>query len=375
MPMPWIDILYLHYVNEDGTASIGGVQSYIREISLILTELGAQVRICQFADRPFSLKLAEHISVEGFAISETKAASRYQALYDASLRTQKEGFAFTLFATDNIIPKKLNGKAMAIQHGIAWDIPRDRGNIPLLRQFLSRCRSAYSTVRRVGQVQQVVCVDYNFLNWYRTQVDAPKTKLTVIPNYTHIAPPTEKPSERINLIFARRLVDYRGTRVFTEAVKPLLHKYEHLHITIAGSGPDESWMKQQLAPYDQVRFIQYQAQDSLLIHKDQHIAVVPTVGAEGTSLSLLEAMAAGCAVICTDVGGMTQIIANGYNGLMVPAGNANALRHGIEELIQEGQYRKALADTGYEYVKTAYSYDRWRNRWIQVLRDMLGEEV
>ncbi len=373
MTMPWIDILYLYYTNEDGTASIGGVQSYIREISLILTELGAQVRICQFADRPFTLKLTEHITVEGFAIPKMKSRLRYQKLYDESLRTRKKDVSFTLFATDNIIPKKLQGRCMAIQHGIAWDIPRHRSKTSLLRQFLSRCLNAYGTIRRVGQMEHVVCVDYNFLNWYRTQVDAPKNTLSVIPNYAHIAPPTEKPSDVVNLIFARRLVDYRGTRVFTEAIKPLLNKYKHLRVTVAGSGPDETWMKQQLATYDQVQFICYEAHESPLIHKDQHIAVIPTVGAEGTSLSLLEAMAARCAVICTDVGGMTQIIANDYNGRMVPAGSVEDLRLAMDELIQDEVKRKTLADTGYEYVKTAYSYERWRKQWTQILLEMMNK--
>ncbi|WP_420491566.1 glycosyltransferase [Neobacillus drentensis] len=41
------------------------------------------------------------------------------------------------------------------------------------------------------------------------------------------------------------------------------------------------------------------------------------LGSEGTSLSLLEAMAAKCAEIATNVGGMTNIILDNYNGLII----------------------------------------------------------
>ncbi len=374
MTTPCVDILYLHYASEDGTVSIGGVQTYIRELSLILIELGARVRICQFAPRPFLLSLQEDITVQGFPVPEGPSARRYQRLYDEAYNTRSPDHAFTLFATDNIIPHKLQGRAMAIQHGIAWDIPRTNRKASLLRQFLGRCRNAYGVVRRISSVEKVVCVDYNFVNWYRTQVYTSETPLLVIPNYAHISPPSDKPRDTVNLIFARRLCDYRGTRVFTRAVIPLLDRYPELHVTIAGSGPDEAWMREQLASYDAVRFIRYEAHESAQIHSDQHIAVVPTVGAEGTSLSLLEAMAAGCAVICTDVGGMTQIVVNGSNGRMVPAGDTDSLRQAIEDLICDRDQRAILARRGYDCVTASYSYDRWRTQWTRILLDMLGKE-
>ena len=46
-------------------------------------------------------------------------------------------------------------------------------------------------------------------------------------------------------------------------------------------------MKAQLVDYSNVHFISYKSNESLLIHLDKDIAVVPTVGSEGTSLSLL----------------------------------------------------------------------------------------
>lgn len=102
------------------------------------------------------------------------------------------------------------------------------------------------------------------------------------------------------------------------------------------------------------------------------IAVVPTIGSEGTSLSLLEAMAAHCAVICTNVGGMTNIVIDQYNGLMIKPTEAD-LVYAIEDLIINVEKRNKLADRGYETVKQAFSHEVWSNRWKKVLLDAKSE--
>lgn len=364
-----VDILYIHYTDKDGNIAIGGVQSYIRELSALIAELGLKVRIVQFADVPFSLKLSNNIEAVAFAIDDKKPSVRYRKLYKEALRTRSEP-TFTIFAADTIVPPKVKEACLTIQHGIFWDIPL-KGSRPLIRQSLSRAIASYRQIQRLRNVSQIVCVDYNFLNWYRTQLDRAENCFRVIPNYTHIAPPRVKSEDEIRLIFARRLFEYRGTKVFTEAVKPLLEKYPKLQVTVAGSGPDEDWMKEQLSSYDRVRFIRYTAEQSVEIHSDHHIAAVPSVGSEGTSLSLLEAMSAGCAVVCTDVGGMSQIVIDGYNGRIVPAGQVNALRDALELLIKDTRMRQDLAARGYETAACAYSYERWQAEWRALLRRVL----
>ncbi|WP_350563863.1 glycosyltransferase family 4 protein, partial [Psychrobacter sp. CAL346-MNA-CIBAN-0220] len=63
--------------------------------------------------------------------------------------------------------------------------------------------------------------------------------------------------------------------------------------------------------------MQYGPNESFSVHKCQHIAIIPTLGSEGTSLSMIEAMAAGCMVISSNVGGLSNLIINGFNGRLV----------------------------------------------------------
>lgn len=357
-----VDIIYGKYVDETTkNKTIGGVQTYITDIVKILVEMGVTVRIVQFAQVHFKHESEKNVFVEGFAIKGNKPTQRYQKLYDLAQETA-QNVSLTIFATDSIVPKKIKGKNIAIQHGINWDIPCDKGH-SIFRQVVSKAFSAYKTVKRMQSLDAIVCVDYNFINWYRTQLDCVKSKLYSFPNYTRIAKQCEKPTDKIRIVFARRLFEYRGTRVFTSVAKKILSEYKNVEISIAGTGPDEQWMKKQLSEFKNVVFTSYESEKSLDFHIDKHIAVVPTVGSEGTSLSLLEAMSAQCAVVCSDVGGMTNIVLNGYNGIMVPAGNDEELYLAIKKLIDNPNLLGKISKNGYSTVFDSFSYDIWRKKW------------
>ena len=171
----------------------------------------------------------------------------------------------------------------------------------------------------------------------------------------------------MRIIFARRFYEYRGTRIFTEAIKRILNEYANVDVTMAGDGPDKGWMKAQLVDYSNVHFISYKSNESLLIHLDKDIAVVPTVGSEGTSLSLLEAMASKCAVICSNVGGMTNIILDGYNGLMIEPTSDN-IYLALKQLLDNPEQRGCLACKAYETSSHAFSFENWKKRWLNIIK-------
>ena len=350
-----------------GIHTIGGVQTYVYELSAIFRELGFDVTI--YAYDPKEREADENgCHVRGYNIPDDKnRIKRLDALVCQEMQSIDD---LVLIDTHfRVYPKSKIKHLITIQHGISWDIPRYRGH-SIVRMMLAKAVDAYSTVKQLEVCEHAVCVDHNFVNWYRALMEEPHCRFTVIPNFTHIFPIVEKPADRINIMFARRLIEYRGTRVFTSAIKRILPDYDNVYVTIAGDGPDLKWMKSELASFDHVNFTTYQAQDSAKIHADKHIAVVPTVGSEGTSLSLLEAMSSQCAVICSDVGGMTDIVLDGYNGIMVGAGNSESLYQAMKSLIDNPEDIKRLSKIGYETVKQSFSYERWKMQWIEVIQGL-----
>ncbi len=72
------------------------------------------------------------------------------------------------------------------------------------------------------------------------------------------------------------------------------------------------------------------------------VAIAPSVWPEPCSTVVMEAMLAGRPVIATRIGGMTDLVADGESGFLVRPGDATALQHAIERLLENGSLRTAM---------------------------------
>lgn len=85
---------------------------------------------------------------------------------------------------------------------------------------------------------------------------------------------------------------------------------------------------------------------------------------EGTSIALLEAMASGCAVVATAVGGTTAVLSDRKTGILVESGSAAALSEALWRLVSDraerleyGRHARDLAIKRYSIAATAAAYD------------------
>ena len=98
-----------------------------------------------------------------------------------------------------------------------------------------------------------------------------------------------------------------------------------------------------------------------------------TTASEGTSLSCLEAMASGNAVIATNVGGLPDLVQDGYNGLLIEP-ESKALGTALEKLIRQSRLRRELAARGVEVART-FQLPVWRERWRALLIEHLDDKA
>ena len=117
---------------------------------------------------------------------------------------------------------------------------------------------------------------------------------------------------------------------------------------------------------ERVDFTKFDTTESVDFHTAYDIAMVPSLYSEGTSLSLLEAMSAGCACIATDVGGLSNIIINGHNGILIRP-DAGDLRNATELLIKNKEKRLYLAENAKRTVLDSFTYEIWSERWNSFL--------
>lgn len=366
-------ILYNRYYSLDGKEkTVGGIQTYITMLNTVISKAKMKPIIYQYANEDFKIEENE-CTIVGVKVNiKWKSKKKKRVLFEAVKTVINKQDDLIIFASDNMIVPCKEYKSIAIQHGIYWDIPMDKKISKFKNKMyvFFKAIKAYKIISRISKIKNIVCVDYNFINWYRTQVAYTEPRLTVIPNCTEISEVVNKPTESINIMFARRFFYYRGTRVYAEVVKKLLDKYSNVKFLFAGDGPDKNYLKSIFKTYDRVEFMKYSSEDSLKIHSEYHIAVVPTLGSEGTSLALLEAMSTQCAVVATNVGGMTNVILNKYNGILTSP-TIEELFNALVELIEDSNLRNRIAQNGYDTVKSAFAFKNWEENWIKVLNEIV----
>jgi glycosyltransferase involved in cell wall biosynthesis len=86
--------------------------------------------------------------------------------------------------------------------------------------------------------------------------------------------------------------------------------------------------------------------------------VVLTSRNEGSPVSIIEAMAAGRAVVCTDVGGVRDVVTSGTSGLLVPYGDPEALAASIDGLLGDQDRRERLGAEARRAVYPRYDVSR-----------------
>lgn len=376
-------IAYRFFDFTSGKVKIGGIQTYILDLSLLLVKMNYETEVIVMLEN--KKELYGYTKYKGFSIREVFCpVNMRQTTFDSLYRSEPQSTLFVVITIDMKIKVADLKNVITIQHGISWDFP-----VSAMRTLYHHVKYAHIVrkiiynireVRKFLNVSNMVCVDYNYVNWLRTFVDIPENKnVRVIPNYASnciseieleekIATLALQPYKRI--VFARRMEERRGTKLFANVVKRLKREYPDLEVTFAGDGALTEWVKNELNNVSKINFTTFECADSINFHKNFDIAVVPTIFSEGTSLSLCEAMAAGCYPIATFVGGLSNILIDGYNGsLCYP--NEEDVYLKVKEILDMPQKQfSSIVRKAYHTYKTSFSKEKWELNWRNYIMNL-----
>jgi glycosyltransferase involved in cell wall biosynthesis len=96
---------------------------------------------------------------------------------------------------------------------------------------------------------------------------------------------------------------------------------------------------------------------------------------EGQPLALVEAMAYGCPIVATEVGGIPELISHGVNGLLCPPGDAGCLARQILALINDPQLRARLGSSARDsYVQGPFQPAAVCRRFVSVYDGVLRQQ-
>jgi phosphatidylinositol alpha-mannosyltransferase len=87
------------------------------------------------------------------------------------------------------------------------------------------------------------------------------------------------------------------------------------------------------------------------------VYVSPATGRESFGIVLLEAMAAGTAIVCSDIHGYKGVVRRGEQALLVPPGESRPLAEAIRRVLDDPDLRERMRQSGLERV-VEFGWDR-----------------
>lgn len=187
---------------------------------------------------------------------------------------------------------------------------------------------------------------------------------------------------RAVVLFVGRLVEKKGADVLLDAWHALGAAGRQGRVLwIVGDGTQRAALEQQvgragLAP--SVRFFGRVPNAQLPdYYAAAQLCVVPSVvdahgDTEGQGVVLLEAMAAGRAVLASRVGGIAEVIVDGQTGILVPPGDLTALALALTSLLETPDRARALGTIGQTRARAAYDWPRIAARFIALYAQVGG---
>ena len=139
------------------------------------------------------------------------------------------------------------------------------------------------------------------------------------------------------------------------------------HLDLVGDGPEQDAMRRlarEKGLAGRVKFHGYLDDPSGLLAQSQ--LFVLSSRSEAFPRSILEALRAGLPVVASDVGGVGEAIANGVTGLLVPAGNPQALASALGSLLESSSWRKSMGAEARAAYERSYRLEVMTGRTLTV---------
>jgi len=153
-----------------------------------------------------------------------------------------------------------------------------------------------------------------------------------------------------------RLTEEKGVSYLLQSMRRVINSFPGVTLVITGEGPLEVKLKKEsidLGIGDNVLFAGARLDIPELL-KLFDIFVLPSLS-EGLPICLLEAMAAGCPVVATDVGGVSVAIKHGRNGSLVRPGHPGGLAAEIIRVLASKDLRDRYSRNGVRIAKERFS--------------------
>jgi glycosyltransferase involved in cell wall biosynthesis len=179
--------------------------------------------------------------------------------------------------------------------------------------------------------------------------------------------------ERFVVGWVGRMTGVKRTDDVLESVARLREGGVDAALLLVGDGPDREHVEQRASALGIIRhcyFLGYQ-EDVSDWYQAFDTLILPSSN-EGTPVVVIEALASGCPVVATSVGGVPDVVREGVDGFLVPAGDVEALAQRLTRLAADSELRERMGAAGRESVPERYAVERLVGDIDELYRSLLA---
>jgi len=209
----------------------------------------------------------------------------------------------------------------------------------------------------------------------RQEFGRSRSPLVLVKNGINFVDERARPrSSPPRVVMLANFLSYKGHSDLVQAVA-LIDRNLRFCIELYGSGPERDKVADLIQALDLNSLVTIYdfTDDPLKVLEQAQLLVLPS-HTEGLPNAILEAMAVGLPVVATEVGGVSSLISDGTNGLLVPPGNPEALARAMAFMVQNPELRKRMGDVNREKI-VQYRWPIIVQQYERLHRDLVGPAV
>jgi phosphatidyl-myo-inositol dimannoside synthase len=267
-------------------------------------------------------------------------------------------------------------EVIVMTHGIdVWEPLTAIRRSALLAADLVLAPSSY-TANKITEIQGVPAEKIRKLPW---SLNSDVMRMSEAPAALP-SPPEGFPRSPVILTVGRWAASerYKGADELIRAVAQLRAEFPDLRLGAIGGGDDLPRLRQIAADLnvtDAVKFLDGLSREKLsACYAAADIFALPSTG-EGFGFVFLEAMAFGKPVLGAAAGGVTDLVEDGVNGLLVPPADLPALVEALRRLLRDSNLRAKLGEQGAKIVRDKYRFEAFRERLSRVLTECVSSKT
>lgn len=334
----------------------GGVQSHVLHLAEQLRRAGDQVVVVGPGDGD------GHLGVGGSIRMRFNGSVAPIGLTGAAHRNTRRALqalgADVVHVHEPMVP--LVGWAAAT-HGAA-------PTVATFHAWSDRVR-AYRTLRPMGRrvlrhLDEALAVSPAAAGYHARALGVDRSHFTIAPNGVDVArfanatpDPALADPDGPTLLFVGRFEPRKGLEPLLRGFVSLAERHPQVRLLVVGDGPQAERCRS-LVPEplrNNVRFLgRVSDEDLAACYASADLFVAPALGGESFGIVLLEAMAAGCAIVASDIPGYRSVLQEGREGCFAPPGDPGALADVLASLVADPDRVAAMSRRGRS---TAADYD------------------